>query len=209
MNFVDRIKHRRRTRRSSHKRLTRAQRGGTGGFGYSFGQAVSAHAPYAAEVMRFPSCESANRTGALTHVPNHGLPGMYGGRYTNLFEVVGPAGIAITNQQNIPCDVSHKNSFPSPMPAIKGGKRKMRGGVGGPDSAFYIAPRAGYTHLPSDMSGGESGILADGKTPFLLNVPYDNTPVANPACNKTGGKRKTRKGKKAKKSKKGKKTSCR
>jgi hypothetical protein len=64
--------------------------------------------------------------------------------------------------------------------------------------------------MPSDMAGGQSGTLADGKTPFLINVPYSSINGANPACVKTGGKRrsrrssrrKNRKGKKSKKSRK-------
>lgn len=83
---------------------------------------------------------------------------------------------------------------------------RLVGGVGGVDSMVYEAPRAGYTHLPSDSAGGSSGTLADGKTPFLLNVPYDTTPKPSSACTKTGGRRKTRKSKarKSKKSRKGK-----
>jgi len=38
------------------------------------------------------------------------------------------------------------------------------------------------------------GSLADGKTPFLLNVPYSTAGVASGACVKTGGgSRKNRK----------------
>jgi hypothetical protein len=144
---------------------------------------------------------------------------MYGGAYTNLFEVYGPN--AISNQLTIPCEATRTQNplnlvgpsrITAPAPMIRGGKRtrkpkrKMRGGVGGVGSEFYIAPRAGYSHIPSDMAGGESGTLADGKTPFLLNVPYSSANGANSACSKTGGKRrksrKNRKGKKSKKSRK-------
>jgi hypothetical protein len=96
-------------------------------------------------------------------------------------------------------------SNPTPM---KGGKRRNRktrkqyGGVGGVDSMFYNAPRAGYTNWPSNAEGGAGATLADGKTPFLLNVPYSGLPTESQACLKTGGGRKSRKGRKSKKSRK-------
>jgi hypothetical protein len=150
-----------------------------------------------------------------------------GGRYTTTFETVGPAQIALANHQSIACDTPRANplnntdyskivTYPSPLaplpqPGAPFGTQKggsgcgvplMRGGVGGVDSMVYEAPRAGYTHVPSDAAGGSSGTLADGKTPFLLNVPYDTTPKVSSACTKTGGSRKGRKTRKAKKSKK-------
>jgi hypothetical protein len=105
---------------------------------------------------------------------------------------------------------------PNPTPGSgdalqKGGKRKSRknrkgnqyGGVGGVDSMFYNAPRAGWTTWPSNAQGGDAGTLADGKTPFLINVPFSAQPVPSPACLKTGGKRKTRKSRKSRKGRKG------
>lgn len=209
------------------RRNRRGQRGGTGGFTYSFGAAVPGTLGDGI-VQRSPSCGDAYRPSPYSGA-GRGLPGMNGGAYTNLFEVYGPN--AITNQLTIPCEGSQgtRNPLnlagpsrvtapmpmvPSPVPSrgIVGGKRtrkpkrRMNGGVGGVGSEFYIAPRAGYSHMPSDMAGGQSGTLADGKTPFLLNVPYSSINGANPACVKTGGKRrksrKNRKGKKSKKSRK-------
>jgi len=81
--------------------------------------------------------------------------------------------------------------------------RCWTGGVGGVDSMVYEAPRAGYTHMPSDMAGSSSGTLADGRTPFLLNVPYDPTIKASSACMTTGGARK--KSRKSRKSRRGRK----
>ena len=207
------------------RRNRRGQRGGTGGFGYSFGSAVPGTLGDGI-VQRSPSCGDAYRPSPYSGA-GRGLPGMNGGAYTNLFEVYGPN--AISNQLTIPCEASRgtqnplnlaspsRITAPAPMVsspfAIKGGKRtrkpkrRMRGGVGGVGSEFYIAPRAGYSHMPSDMAGGDSGTLADGKTPFFLNVPYSSANVANPACSKTGGKRRKtrrnrRKSKKSKKSRK-------
>jgi hypothetical protein len=209
------------------RRNRKNQRGGTGGFGYSFGSAVPGTLGDAI-VNRSPSCGEVNRLSPYSGT-GHGLPGMNGGAYTNLFEVYGPN--AISNQVTIPCEATRTQNplnlaspsritAPAPMVsspfAIRGGKRtrkpkrRMNGGVGGVGSEFYIAPRAGYSHVPSNMAGGESSGLADGKTPFLLNVPYSSINGANPACSKTGGRRrskcssrrKNRKGKKSKKSRK-------
>ena len=219
------------------------QKGGTGSFAYSFGGPVAPGAPYAAEVIRSPACQQATPPGFLNSVPRNGLPGMYGGRYTNTFEVVGSAGIPLMNPQSIPCDGAKANPLnqvgPSritelaastvlpgpgvpystamgPFTRVGGGKkrkgsrskktRRQRGGVGGPGSEFYIAPRAGYTFLPSDLAGGKGGMLADGQVPFALNVPYSSADRPNPACGTTGGSRYSRKSRKSKKSKKSKKS---
>lgn len=111
--------------------------------------------------------------------------------------------------------------IPSPM-GMKGGRRnrrnrsrKQRGGVYGheqqyaADAMVYEAPRSGYSHTPSNSSGGNAGTLADGKTPFLVNVPYSAQPAPSPACLKTGGGRKSRKNRKTRKSRKNRKTSRR
>jgi hypothetical protein len=94
-----------------------------------------------------------------------------------------------------PTEAAYKGQF---MP-MSGGKKnrcwtrkakKQNGGVGGVDSMFYSAPRAGYTHTPSDSAGGAVGsTLSDGRTPFLLNVPYSAQVVPSPNCLKTGGRR--------------------
>lgn len=71
---------------------------------------------------------------------------------------------------------------------------------GSVDNMVLQMPKVGYTQLPSDSMGGNAGILADGKTPFMLNIPYSTSPSSALACMK-GGKRKakksTRKAKKA------------
>ena len=225
MNFVEKM----RKSRSNKKGCRRnRQLGGTGSYAYSFGGPVAPGAPYAAEVIRAPACQQATPGGFLNSVPQHGLPGMYGGRYTNTFEVVGSAGIPVMNPQSIGCEGARSNPLnqvgpsritelaPStvlPGPGVpygtamgpftriggrrrhrgsrtKGSKRrKQRGGVGGVGSEFYIAPRAGYTFLPSDLAGGTGGGLADGQTPFALNVPYSSSDKPNPACGTTGGAR--------------------
>ena len=202
------------------RRNRRGQRGGTGGFAYSFGAAVPGTLGDGI-VERSASCGNVYRPAPYSGT-GQGLPGMNGGAYTNMFEVYGPN--AISNQMTIPCEAtrtqnplnlagpSRITAPPPQMPSpIIGGKRtrkskrEMRGGVGGVGSELYIAPRAGYSHVPSDMAGGESGTLADGKTPFLLNVPYSSENVSNPACSKTGGKRRN-KGRKSRKNRKGKKS---
>lgn len=149
-----------------------------------------------------------------------------GGAYTNEFANVG--GVAIMEptysgcgagayaQQN-PFNKGEISSLITAPPALaanptpmSGGKRrrnrktrKQYGGVGGVDSMYYSAPRAGYTHWPSNAAGGgDGGTLADGKTPFLLNVPYSGLPTPSQACIKTGGGRKSRKSKKSRKSRK-------
>lgn len=96
--------------------------------------------------------------------------------------------------------------IPTPM-GMKGGRRtrrfRQKGGVYGheklyaSDAMVYEAPRSGYTHEPSNSAGGNAGTLADGKTPFLVNVPYSAQPAPSMACLKTGGgRRRTRSGRK-------------
>ena len=72
----------------------------------------------------------------------------------------------------------------------------------GSDTMVYEAPRAGYSQWPSDTSGGNAGTLADGKTPFEVNVPYTTLPNPSSSCLKTGGSRRRRKGRKGRKSRK-------
>jgi len=127
---------------------------------------------------------------------------MKGGRYSFVPEVVGGVGMMMPrysgcgeglsavqnplNQGNFPGSVltAPPPHVPPPTPMV--------GGVGGVDSMVYEAPRSGYTTVPSDTVGGLGGVLADGKTPFLLNVPYSAQPMPSSACLKTGGSRKNR-----------------
>jgi len=73
-----------------------------------------------------------------------------------------------------------------------------------PNSEWYIAPTAGYTHLrsPSDV------IVTAAQTYEMVNVP-ENARILNPACLKTGGARKNSKNtrKNRKNSRKNRKTS--
>ena len=150
--------------------------------------------------------------------------GQRGGRYAIGAEVTGPAGIAFARTDYTGCGAGAEgihnalnkgDNFPAgfitapaaqynPATGIKlsGGRRCYRktrrqsGGVGGVDSMVYAAPRSGYTHMPSNAAGGNGGTLADGNTPYLLNVPYSAQPTITPACLKTGGGRKSRKNRK-------------
>ncbi len=154
--------------------------------------------------------------------------GQRGGRYAIGAEVTGPGGIAFATTDYTGCGAGAEgihnalnkgDNFPAGFitappaqynPAtgakLAGGRRcyrktrKQSGGVNGFDSMAYSAPRSGYTHIPSNSAGGDAGTLADGRTPFLLNVPYSAQPTPSPACLKTGGgRRKTRKSRKGRK----------
>ncbi len=145
--------------------------------------------------------------GAYTFVPDlAGGVGMMDARYTGC----GAGAYAQQNPLNPPIKGGFPDSLitappgqvPNPIPGkLMGGRRTRRGrqygGVGGVDSMFYGAPRSGYTTWPSNAAGGDAGTLADGKTPFLINVPFSAQPTESPNCLKTGGKRRTRKGHKA------------
>jgi hypothetical protein len=154
-----------------------------------------------------------------------GAPVLKGGRYTFEPNVVNGVGVmearysgcgdgAIQNPLN-KGDVSSlitapPAQVPTPTPgSMKGGRRGTRrsqyGGVGGVDSMVYNAPRAGWSVWPSNAQGGNAGVLADGQTPFSINVPFSAQPVVSQACIKTGGGRKTRhrKSRKGRKGRKG------
>lgn len=139
-----------------------------------------------------------------------------GGRYAIGFEVVGPSAVAIPTTDYTGCGAGQEaihnalnkgDGFPgnfltAPPPLynpatgapLRGGKRtRQHGGVGGVDSMAYTAPRAGWTTMPSNAQGANGGTLADGKTPFEINVPYSAMPAPSPACLHTGGAYKKRK----------------
>lgn len=140
-------------------------------------------------------------------------------------EIVGP-DIPLAGRNYIGCGDSvgvpqgNPLNQPSPVTAFKpmsGGRRKHRsrktqrrrkqhGGVGGVDSSFYYAPRAGYTHFaPYDAAG--SFQTAAG-TKEMINTPYPGQVSLSGACIKTGGGRKTRarRGRKSQRKHKGRKT---
>lgn len=144
---------------------------------------------------------------ALAPINNKMVGGRWGFEHP---QVVGEAGIALSGRDHVACEASRHNPLnegvatPVTLPP-----EPQRGGVGGPDSMFYNAPTAGYTNVASDRLGGASGVLADGKTPFLVQVPYE-AKTFNQACVKTGGgrrraarkscRRSTRKSRKSRKS---------
>jgi hypothetical protein len=97
----------------------------------------------------------------------------------------------------------HKASRKASRKSRKSRKSRRYSG-GGVDNMVLQMPKVGYTQLPSDSMGGSAGILADGKTPFMLNIPYSTSPSSASACMK-GGKRKGSR-KASKKSKKSRKT---
>jgi len=200
------------------------------GAGYTVGQAIAPEAPYAQEIVHgtplTPDCLSATRPGLAGPISGSGgLPGfaggmrpslnansigynvntpantmLKGGRYTvdvgagpiNGIGSAGPsAGMAVISR--IGCEgglvnTSPSGAMPNPTPLLQ------NGGVGGIDSAFYTAPTAGYGNKPSDFVDSVGG-------PVLLQQPYDAR-IMNPACLKTGGKRKMTKSRKSKKSRK-------
>ena len=176
------------------------QHGGNLGHIYSFGAPITPGAPIGntAEVIPTSSCLATPRFGEVSFPTSGlGLPGMSGGsRYKKRrkqrggrygFDLSAPLAPAapwaggIPQVMRIPCEAAVSN----PLNPVQ------MGGVGGPDSAFYAAPTAGYTNNPSSWVGSTG-------SPSLLQTPYDarTTP---PACYKTGGGRK--KGKKASRTK--------
>jgi hypothetical protein len=138
-----------------------------------------------------------------------------GGRYTNEFAAVPGATGALIEPRYSGCG-DGMLALPDPLnkvqatslitapPAQVSLPKPMTGGAGpyAVDAMLYEAPRSGYTTWPSNASGGNAGTLADGKTPFLLNVPYSAQPTASNACIKTGGSRKSRKNRNNRKSRK-------
>ena len=193
-----------RSRRLSRRRgcrRNRFQRGGGLGQSYGFAGSVDPTNPglgNAAQVVPFSSCQNATSPGYLSTYSKVGLPGfaggsrrhrrnrkrMNGGTYTHGFEVVSPNQIALTTNNYSGCGEGRSLQ--------RGGGNQL--GTLAADAMVYEAPRSGYSHTPSNSYGGSVGNLADGKTPFLLNVPYSTTNVASGACVKTGGgSRKNRK----------------
>lgn len=197
------------------RRTVRKHRGG----GYTVGHAIAPEAPYAQEIIGgeklIPDCLAATRPGLAGPISGTGgLPGFAGGsrqnlgtqglanalsqaggRYTvdvgagpvNGIGSAGPsAGMALISR--IGCEGGLVNTSPpgalsNPTPLTQSG------GVGGIDSAFYTAPTAGYGNKSSDFVDSVGA-------PVLLQQPYDAR-IMNPACLKTGGRRKYRKSKKS------------
>ena len=142
-----------------------------------------------------------------------GLPGLSGGKRRTMkggrygFDLANPVpGAAapwaggIPPVQRIACEGStpnplnpgpHTPSTAPPAPSgnsfltfpLSGGRRKRQGGGGlGTDNLAYYAPTAGYDNQASRWTDSVGA-------PVLLQKPYD-AQAWNPACVKTGGKRK-------------------
>jgi hypothetical protein len=109
---------------------------------------------------------------------------MRGGRYSfdlSTSSTFGgtPYTSGIPQVVSIPCESARSNPLNAQM-----------GGVGGIDSAAYVAPTAGYTNTASTWVGSTGA-------PSMLQTPYDAR-ILNPACMKTGGaRRRTRRRKMA------------
>ena len=172
---------------------TRRRQSGGDSAAYSFGAAVSPGAPYASSVIPTSACMATPRPGELVNYSagSGGLPGFQrggsrkrrrqaGGRYS--IDLAGPATLGT----NVFAPVSRGS--------CEGGSIDTRphvqsGGVGGPDSAYYSAPTAGYGNTASTW-------VSSTGTPSLLQTPYDARSM-NPACLKTGGgRRMSRRGRK-------------
>lgn len=129
---------------------------------------------------------------------------MRGGRYTNEFAPVSGATGALMEPRYSGCG-DGALALPDPLNKVQATSlitappaqvplpKPMMGGAGpyAVDAMLYEVPRSGYTTWPSNASGGNAGTLADGKTPFLLNVPFSAQPTPDGACIKTGGARKS------------------
>ena len=176
---------------------SRKHRGGGLGQVYSFGGPLTPQHPIGntAEVIPSSSCLATPRFGEVSFpTTGLGLPGMSGGRRKQRggrysFDLSAPLNPAapwaggIPPVVRIPCESAQTTA--NPLNAVQ------MGGVGGVDSAFYAAPTAGYTQVPSTWLGSTGA-------PSLLQTPYEarTTP---PVCFKTGGGR--RKGSRRRKNK--------
>lgn len=185
-------------------RNTRRHRGGGLGQGYAFNPAsVVPGVDTGLSFKEVSSCMAADRPGMLSNYApggTGGLPGMggggkrrgtrgrkgrkgsrrqRGGRYSfdlTASPIAGgtPWGNGIPQVMSIPCESARHNPL-----------NLQSGGVGGVDSAFYVAPTAGYTNNPSSWVGAAGA-------PVQIQTPY-NAGTMNQACLKTGGGRRYRK----------------
>lgn len=202
------------------RRGRRQQRGGDSA-SYTFGPAVAAGAPYASEVVAKSACLAETRPGYLSNYSppgQGGLPGFAGGgrrrtrrgplnlrrlsrKVGSFFRSLGlrgkrggqrggrymidPAGTptgpnVFAPVQRLGCEGGSVNTLPAgAVPGQKGGA----GGLG-VDKLAYYAPTAGYSNEPSKW-------VSSTGTPSLLQIPYEARAM-NPACLKTGGRRRGR-----------------
>lgn len=172
---------------------TRRYRGGGLGNGYTFGAPIVSNLDAGQTVVPQSSCMAEVRPGYISNPGmGFGLPGMRGGRRQRGkktrrqrggrygFDLSAsptfggtPWGSGIPQVMSIPCETCGPAN---PLNQV--------GGVGGVDSAFYSAPTAGYSNMPSTWVGSTGA-------PSMLQTPYDARTL-NPACLKTGGARRTR-----------------
>jgi len=191
-------------------RNTRSHRGGGLGNGYVFNPTpLVPGVDTGLSFKEVSSCMAADRPGMLSNYAPAGgaggLPGMggggrrrrrgtrgrkakrgtrrrqRGGRYSfdlAASPIVGgtPWGNGIPQVMSIPCESARSNPL-----------NLQKGGVGGVDSAFYVAPTAGYTNNPSTWVGAAGA-------PVQIQTPYD-AGAMNQACLKTGGRRRVTRGK--------------
>jgi hypothetical protein len=198
-------------------RKTRNHRGGGLGQSYSFNPApLIPGADTGISFQPQSSCMAEVRPGTIVApMPGAGgLPGMggggrrkrgtrgkkgrrgshkrrqRGGRYSfdlgqpSLIAAGPPWGAGIPQVMSIPCESARHNPL-----------NLQSGGVGGVDSAFYVAPTAGYTNTPSSW-------VASTGAPVQVQTPYDAGSM-NQACLKTGGGRRKRGRKTRRKGRKG------
>lgn len=204
------------------RRRMRGGRGGAGGaeLGHAFTSGATQELIQSGQAggkrRRGRKGTRKQRGGRYSFVPDivNGI-GFMEPRYTGCGEGLAAVQNPLNQNANFPASVitAPPPQVPIPTPfGMKGGarkgsavSRKQRGGVYGheqqyaSDAMVYEAPRSGYTHAPSNSAGGDAGTLADGKTPFLVNVPYSAMPAPSASCLKTGGSRKGRKSRKNRK----------
>ena len=190
-------------------RNTRRHRGGGLGNGYAFNPTpLVPGVDTGLSFKEVSSCMAEVRPGTLSgYAPagTGGLPGMggggrrkrrgtrgrrtrgqKGGRYSfdlgSSSSFIGgtPWGTGIPQVMSIPCESARSNPL-----------NLQQGGVGGVDSAYYVAPTAGYTNNPSTWVGAAGA-------PVQIQTPYDARSM-NQACLKTGGGRRKKKINKSKK----------
>ena len=186
---------------------TRKYRGGGLGNSYTLAPPIMAGVDTGPGAMAQSSCMASARPGMIpTPTMGLGLPGMGGGRRrrgsrrkasrrkmrggrysfdlgTSATFGGTPWGSGIPQVVSIPCESARHNPLNAQM-----------GGVGGIDSAAYVAPTAGYTNTASTWVGSTGA-------PSMVQTPNDAR-ILNPACMKTGGGRRKSRGSKLRRSKK-------
>lgn len=182
--------------KKNNLRRTRKQYGG--GYGFS-GASIPGVSNYGQVITPIGDCRAEPPPGFIANTfSQKGLPGLAGGARRSMkggrygFDLTNPVpGAAapwaggIPPVQRIPCEASVSNPLNAGPSLLKGGRRKSRkqyGGAGlGSDTLAYYAPTAGYENLASRFTDSVGA-------PILLQKPYD-AQSWNPACIKTGGKR--------------------